>query len=109
MRRVGRPAFSRMPWAEATAAAQDLLRQARQDAAAAGAQLLDAARAQTQRERQQALAEIDTAKQVAVEQIVEQSTQLAFTLARKMILRELNPHDHAALIREALEQFPSTN
>lgn len=95
--------------AEAASAAQDLLQQARRDASAAGDRLLEAARAQAQRERQQALAEIDTARQAAVEQIAERSTQLAFSLARKMIHRELNPEDHAALIREALEQFPSKN
>ncbi len=95
--------------AEAATAAHDMMRQARRDATAAGDQLLESARRQAQRERQQALAEIDTAKRVAVEQIAERSTQLAFTLARKVIHRELNPHDHAALIREALEQFPSEN
>jgi F-type H+-transporting ATPase subunit b len=95
--------------AEAAAAAHEMMLQARRDATAAGEQLLEEARVQAQRERQQALTAIETAKQAAVEQIAEQSTQLAFTLARKMIHRELNPHDHATLVRESLEQFPSKN
>ncbi|MCU0960768.1 MAG: F0F1 ATP synthase subunit B [Pirellulaceae bacterium] len=95
--------------AEAAAAAHEMMLQARREATAAGDQLLEEARAQAQRERQQALTAIETAKQAAVEQIAEQSTQLAFTLARKVIHREINPHDHAVLIRESLEQFPSKN
>ena len=55
------------------------------------------------------LTDIATAKNAAVQEIAEQSADLAFTLARKLIQKELNPDDHAALIRESLDQFPSEN
>ena len=44
-----------------------------------------------------------------MQEIADQSANLAFTLARKLIQKELKPEDHAALIRESLEQFPSEN
>jgi len=56
-----------------------------------------------------ALADIEAAKNTAVQQIADQSTKLAFALARKLIHKELRPEDHTALIRESLEQFPSEN
>jgi hypothetical protein len=34
---------------------------------------------------------------------------LAVTLAGRIVRRELRTDDHAALITEALEQFPSSN
>ena len=65
--------------------------------------------ATAERERQRALSDITAAKNAAVQEIADQSADLAFTLARKLIQKELNPEDHAALIRESLEQFPSEN
>ncbi|MHB0955304.1 MAG: F0F1 ATP synthase subunit B [Pirellulaceae bacterium] len=95
--------------AAAAAEAHEVLVQARRDAAAAGDKMLESARAEANRERLRALADIEVAKNSAVQQIADQSTQLAFSLARKLIHKELRPEDHTALIRESLEQFPSEN
>ncbi len=95
--------------ATAAAEAHEVLVQARRDAAAAGEKMLEAARADANRERLRALADIEAAKNTAVQQIADQSANLAFALARKLIHKELRPEDHTALIRESLEQFPSEN
>jgi F-type H+-transporting ATPase subunit b len=95
--------------AAAAAEAHTILTQARRDAMAAGEQLVGQAREEANRERQRALDDIDAAKNAAVRQIADQSASLAFTLARKLIHKELKPEDHTALIRESLEQFPSEN
>ena len=89
--------------------AQSVIAQARRDATAAGEQLISDAHEDANRERQRALADIETAKNAAVQEIADQSAKLAFTLARKLIHKELKPEDHTALIRESLEQFPSEN
>jgi len=94
---------------EAATEAHEVIVQARRDGVAAGEKLLEEARASADRERQRALADIETAKNAAVQQIADQSATLAFSLARKLIHRELRPEDHSALIRESLEQFPSEN
>ena len=95
--------------AEAATEAHEVMLQARRDAVAAGEKLLEDARAGADRERQRALTDIETAKNAAVQHIADQSANLAFSLARKLIHKELRPEDHAALIRESLEQFPSEN
>lgn len=95
--------------AEAAAQAHEVILQARRDAVAAGEKLVEVARAGADRERQRALADIEAAKNAAVQQIADQSATLAFSLARKLIHKELKPEDHSALIRETLEQFPSEN
>ncbi len=95
--------------ADAAVEAQGLVEQARRDAHAAGEQLIADARGEAERQRQRALTDIESAKNAAVQEIVNQSTNLAFTLARKLIQKELRPEDHAALIRESLEKFPSEN
>ena len=95
--------------AAARAEAEQLIVQARRDASAQGEQLLAAARQQAERERQRALDDIEQAKNRAVQDIARSSADIAFTLARKVIHRELKQEDHAALIREALDQLPSEN
>lgn len=95
--------------AEAATEAHEVVLQARRDAVAAGEKLIEDARTGADRERQRALADIEAAKNAAVQHIADQSANLAFSLARKLIHKELRPEDHANLIRESLEQFPSEN
>ncbi len=95
--------------AQAATDAQGIVEQARRDAQTAGEKLIAEARSEAERGRQRALSDIETAKNAAVQEIADQSTKLAFTLARKLIHKELRPEDHAALIRESLEKFPSEN
>lgn len=89
--------------------AQEIVARARRDAETVGQQLLAEARDDAQRERVRALADIDAAKTAAVREIAQRSTDLAFSLARKMIQKELRPEDHAELIRDSLGQFTSSN
>jgi F-type H+-transporting ATPase subunit b len=95
--------------AEAAVEAQAIVEQARRDADAAAEKLLAQARAQARQERERALSDIASAQQLALRQIAEHSANVAFTLARRLIRKELQPEDHAALIRETLEQLPSEN
>lgn len=95
--------------AEAATEAHEVVLRARRDAVAAGEKLIEEARAGADRERQRALSDIEAAKNAAVQHIADQSANLAFSLARKLIHKELRPEDHATLIRESLEQFPSEN
>ncbi|MBM4088862.1 MAG: F0F1 ATP synthase subunit B [Planctomycetes bacterium] len=91
------------------AEAEAMVHQARREASAAGELLLAEARQQADRERQLALADIESAKNTAVREVASQSAHLAFALAGKIVQRELKPEDHAALVRESLEQLPSNN
>lgn len=95
--------------AAAAAKAESLVHQARREAGEAGERLLAEARQQADRELQRALADIESAKRAAVQEVASQSARLAFTLAGKIVQRELKPEDHAALVRESLEQLPSNN
>jgi F-type H+-transporting ATPase subunit b len=95
--------------AAAAVEAQEIVAQARRDANAAGEKMIADAHDEAERQRDRAVADIATAKNQALQQIADQSADMAFTVARKLIEKELNPEDHAALIRESLEQFPSEN
>ncbi len=95
--------------AAAAVEAQEIVEKARRDATTAGEKLITDARAEAERERHRALADITSAKNAAVQEIADKSADMAFSLARKLIQKELKPEDHAALIRESLEQFPSEN
>lgn len=95
--------------AAAATEAQGLVNQARKDAETAGEKLLTQAREQANRERERAMDDIHAAKSAAVKEIADESANIAFSLAQKLIQRELNPEDHRALVRETLDQFPSQN
>lgn len=95
--------------AAAAIEAQEIVEKARRDAHTAGEKLIADAHSGADRERQRAVSDITAAKNAALQEIADQSTDLAFNVARKLIQKELNPADHAALIRESLEQFPSEN
>jgi len=94
---------------EASAQVQTMLSDARKDAEANGQRILDEAKQQAQRERERALADIETAKKVAMADIADQTTELAMQVARSVVGRELKPEDHADLIRQSLDRLPSKN
>ncbi len=95
--------------AAATEEAEGILAQTRREAAETRQQLLAEAHAEADRQRQRALDDIEMAKDNALQEIARKSADMAFTLARKLIQREVKPEDHATLIREAIDQFPSKN
>lgn len=93
----------------AAAEAQGILAEARKDAEASAAKIVDEAKAEAKRQGDRALSDIETAKKVALSEIAEQTSSLAIGVAKQVVGRELNAGDHADLIRNALEQVPSNN
>lgn len=95
--------------AAAAEEAREIVAQARRDADAARERILAEAQDASQRERQRAIDDINAAKTVALQEMTQKSVDLAVTLAGRMIQKQLRPEDHAQLIRETLNQFPSRN
>lgn len=89
--------------------AQSMLAQARKDAEVAGQKIIGEAQAEAVRQKEQALADIDSAKRVALSELSSKSTELAFTLAKRIVGRELRTEDHQQLVADVLKQFPSHN
>jgi F-type H+-transporting ATPase subunit b len=89
--------------------AQEMLVQAKKDAEASGQRIVSEAQAEAQRQRDNVLAEIDAAKVAAIGEIGKKSTDLAFSLARSIVGREVKAEDHQQLIQEALRKLPSAN
>ena len=95
--------------ASAHAQSAELISQARKDAEAAGQRIVADAQQEAGRQRDRALADIESAKQSALSDIAGKSTDIAFTLARRVVGRELRPDDHKQLISESLKNMPSQN
>jgi F-type H+-transporting ATPase subunit b len=95
--------------AAASEEARAIVDQARHNAEAQAAQIVEQAREEAQRERERAASEIQAAKDQALREVVRSSADLAVNLAGRILHREVRSDDHAALIREALERFPSQN
>jgi F-type H+-transporting ATPase subunit b len=93
----------------AHAQAQDLLVQARKDAETAGQRIVSEAQAEATRQRDRALTDIESAKQAALSELSGKSTDIAFSLARRVVGRELKTEDHQQLIADALSKMPSRN
>jgi len=93
----------------AHAQSADLITQARKDAESAGQRIVAEAQAEASRQRDRALADIESAKQGALSDIAGKSTDIAFSLARRVVGRELRTEDHNQLISDALSKMPSQN
>jgi|694.fasta_scaffold05244_13 F-type H+-transporting ATPase subunit b len=89
--------------------AQSILARARKDAETAGQKIISEAQAEASRQKVQAVADIDSAKRVALSELSTKSTELAFTLAKRIVGRELKTEDHQQLVSDVLKQFPSHN
>ena len=95
--------------AAATDEARGILDQARKDAESVKDRIVAEAQQAASRERQKAVADINSAKNVALQEMTQKSVDLAVALAGRLIRKQLRPEDHAQLIREMVEQFPSRN
>lgn len=95
--------------ATAAGEATDMVVAARKDAEAASARIIADAQDEAARQRERAVAEIEAAKQNALSEMAAKSTDLAFSVARRVIGRELGPQDHQQLINEAMNSLPSRN
>ena len=93
----------------AHAQSADLITQARKDAESAGQRIIAEAQAEASRQRDRALADIESAKQSALSDIAGKSTDIAFSLARRVVGRELRTDDHKQLIADSLNKMPSQN
>ncbi len=94
---------------EAAVQAQGMVAQARKDAESAAERIKAEGQAEATRQRDRALAEIETAKQSALSELTSKSTDLAFVLARRIVGRELRKEDHQQLLTDAISKLPSRN
>lgn len=94
---------------DAATQVQTMLAEARRDAEAAGARIVEEAKAEAQRQSDRAIADIETAKKVALSDIAGQTSSMAISVAKQVVGRELKESDHADLIRQSLDRLPSNN
>lgn len=95
--------------ATANQEAQEIVAQARKDAEAAGQKLVAEAQEEAVRQRERATADIESAKLVALGELTNQSTEVAMSLAQRVVGREVKADDHQNLIQEMLSKLPSNN
>jgi F-type H+-transporting ATPase subunit b len=82
---------------------------ARKDAEAAGARIIAEAQDEAARQRVRTIAEIDAAKRAALSELADKSTDVAMTLAQRIVGREVKAADHQNMIQDMLSQLPSHN
>ena len=95
--------------AAAAQEAQRIVAEARKDAEVAGQHLLTSAQEEAARQRDRAVADIESAKRVALNELAQQSTEVAMTLAQRIVGREVKASDHQGMIQDMLKQLPSNN
>lgn len=84
-----------------------LMEEARRDATTAKDNLLTEAKKEITLERDRHRREIETAKDQALLEIWNQSTQLAAALSSKTIKREIRPEDHKKFFDDSLKEMPA--
>ena len=92
---------------EAATQVQSMLAEARRGAESAGQRIVDEAKQQAERQREQAVADIDAAKRAAMTDLAGQTAGLAMQVARSVVGRELKAEDHTDLIRQSIEGLPN--
>ena len=95
--------------AAASEEATRMVANARKDAEAAGERIVAAAQEEAARQRERTIADIDAAKRVALSELATKSTDVAMTLAQRIVGREVKAADHQNLIQDMLAQLPSKN
>lgn len=95
--------------AAASAEAQQIIHRAQKDAEAAKEQIIALAQGAARKERERAVADVENAKNTALQEMTRRSVDLAALMATRIVRRQLQPEDQAQLIREALDQLPSRN
>lgn len=94
---------------EASTQVQAMLAGARKDSEASAARIIEEAKAEAERQRERAISDIETAKKVALSDLAGQTSDMAISLAKAVVGRELNSGDHQELIRQSLDRLPSNN
>lgn len=88
---------------------REMIAEARRDADSTKQRIVAEAQDAAQKERDRALADIKAAKNKALSELAQKSVDTAVALAGQVVRREIKTADHAALIQEALQKFPSQN
>ena len=83
----------------------DMLAEARKNVEQSRAEYMAQAKAEIAAERDRLRREITTARDQAIQEMWQQSAQLATLIASKAVRRELNEADHRALVDEALSEM----
>lgn len=95
--------------ASASEEAATIVSDARKDAEAAGQKLVASAQEEAARLKERATSDIESAKRVALGELADQSTDVAMSVAQRVVGREVKPDDHQSLIQEMLAKLPSKN
>jgi F-type H+-transporting ATPase subunit b len=82
---------------EASTKVQSMLAEARKDSEASAARIVEEAKAEAERQRERALSDIETAKKVALSDLAGQTSDMAISVAKAVVGRELNASDHQDL------------
>jgi F-type H+-transporting ATPase subunit b len=94
---------------DAASQVQVMLADARKDGETSGQRIVDEAKSEAQRQRERAIADIETATKVALSELAGQTSDMAIHVAKQVVGRELKAEDHADLIRQSLDRLPSNN
>jgi F-type H+-transporting ATPase subunit b len=95
--------------AQAQEEAGKIIAEARRQADTVAVSIKADAEAAAQKERDRAVADIETAKNQALREIAQKSVSTAVDLAGKIIRREVRESDHQQLIAESLNRFSNSN
>lgn len=95
--------------AAASNEAKEMVEEARRDSESTRERIVAEAEAAATREKERALEAIQLAKESALHDLTKQSVDQAVALAKGIVRREVKAEDHAQLIQETLDKFPSRN
>jgi F-type H+-transporting ATPase subunit b len=95
--------------ASASDQVRQMLEEARKSAEVHREQELARTQEAVKAERERALSDIDAAKDRASQEVAAKAADAAVALAGRIVRRDLNKGDHAALVSQAVNQFSSRN
>ncbi len=95
--------------ADAAEETKKIIDKAKADAERSAQRIVEQAEEAAARERERAIADIENAKSTALAEVSEKSVDIALGLAGGIVRKNLDRDQHADLIRDALDQFPSQN
>jgi F-type H+-transporting ATPase subunit b len=91
--------------AGAAAEVRAMLEEARRDAEHTKQEIVSEARVAAKEEHDRVMRDINTAKNQALKELAEKSTNIAVDLAGKIVRAQLSKADHTALVQEAMGKF----
>lgn len=86
---------------------RELLEEARRDAETTKGQIVAEAQAAAEAERKRAMLDIEQARDSAVKHLAEQSANMAFDLAAKVVRQDISADRQSEIVREALGRMAS--